>query len=68
MTGPQLKSLRQARGLSRADLAAQLGISPRTLEGIEQGRFALTATLAKLVVLILPAPSKRPLVEERKGG
>lgn len=41
MTTQQLKDYRAAHGLSRAKLAARLGVSPRTVEGWELGRRAI---------------------------
>jgi len=52
LTGSQLKKQRRARKLSRAALAERLGISTRTLEGLEQGR-PIKPSLAKLIDVIL---------------
>lgn len=38
MTGPEIKALREARGLTQAALAALAGVSTSALESWEQGR------------------------------
>ena len=38
MTGEQIKAARRDAGLSRSELAKRVGVSPRTVEGWEQGR------------------------------
>ena len=40
--GAQLRELRRSRGLSQEGLAAELGVSPRYLAGIERGERNLT--------------------------
>lgn len=52
LTGEEIKKLRAEMGLSRNQLAEQLGISPRSLEQIELGR-KVSPPVGKLARLIL---------------
>ena len=55
MTAPDLRAWRDARGLSAREAAALLGISTRTLEGLEQGRSPtspLWGAIARIVALM----------------
>jgi transcriptional regulator with XRE-family HTH domain len=52
---PTLRAWRTARGLSRTEAAALLGISARTLETLEYGRKASSALwgpLARVIALL----------------
>lgn len=49
MTPQSIQNARLARGWTVADLAGRVGVSPRTVEGWEQGR-PISAT-AKLVLV-----------------
>ncbi len=49
---PAIKQLRSAKGLSVADLANECGVSPRTIEGWEQGRMPSVPALKILGKII----------------
>lgn len=49
---PALRQLRKEKGWSTADLAAQVGVSARTVEGWEQGRLPSNTALIILSKLI----------------
>jgi putative transcriptional regulator len=44
--GNRLKDIRSARGLTQADLAAQVGVSRKTINTVENGVFVPSTTLA----------------------
>ena len=44
-----IKKSREKLGLSRKELAAKMGVSPRTVEGWEQGRRDPSNTVIKLL-------------------
>ena len=52
----RLREARSARGLSQAQLAAQVGVSRNTISSIETGQFNPTA---KLALVLCIAPDKR---------
>ena len=59
MTPADLRAWRDARGLSAREAAVLLGVSPRTLEGLEQGRSPnspLWGVLARLIDLLDARP------------
>lgn len=49
---PALQQLRKEKGWSTADLAIQVGVSARTVEGWEQGRLPSNSALIILSKLI----------------
>jgi DNA-binding transcriptional regulator YiaG len=51
MTPRQIKQLRKSRGWTVRDLAEKTGVSPRTVEGWEQGRKPSAAALRLLKLL-----------------
>lgn len=44
--GNKLKDIRSARGLTQADLAAQVGVSRKTINTVENGVFVPSTVLA----------------------
>ena len=44
--GNKLKDVRSARGLTQADLAAQVGVSRKTINTVENGVFVPSTVLA----------------------
>jgi len=51
MTAKQLQKLRHAAGLSTKELGEKLGVSQRTIENWEQGRYKIAAAVVKLLEL-----------------
>lgn len=51
-TPDMIIDLRKRKGLTQRSLAFAVGVSPRTLEGWETGRFAPTGSSNKLLYLI----------------
>lgn len=54
MTKTEIKSIRLNLGLTTLQLADKVGVSPRTVEGWEQGRPA--SKLAIQVILLIASP------------
>ena len=48
MTPESLKAWRQSEGATRAQAASWLGVSPRTIEGWEQGRSTIPLMVLRL--------------------
>lgn len=51
-TPEMIAALRERKGLTQRSLAFAVGVSPRTVEGWETGRFAPTGSSNKLLYLI----------------
>lgn len=79
LLGQRLRSLREERGLSALEAAAQSGLSRRTLYRAEHGLNPTLATLVRLLRLygrlealdaLIPAPELSPmaLLERSRGG
>jgi DNA-binding XRE family transcriptional regulator len=60
---PDMQAEREARGLSRRDMAEVLGVGPKALAGWEAGQPMPPSVLAKLRALLADVPSKELLAE-----
>ena len=65
MLGKELKGIRLRLGLTRKVMAMHLGISPRTLEGLEQGR-TITSSIERLALYVSDMV-KHPIAREQKS-
>ena len=63
MLGKEMKGIRLKLGLNRKAMAMHLGISPRTLEGLEQGR-VITSSIERLALFVRDTV-KRPTREQK---
>ena len=52
----RLAEIRKEKGLSQAELAAQVGVSRNTISSIETGQYTPTAKLALLLCIALDRP------------
>ncbi len=75
-----IRSARERRGVSQAELARRIGVTPLSVRGWESGRTsvdedrmaevakALDATLRDLLLVELQTPAPEPLKAGRKPG